>query len=70
MGTDEHPVSQALASAGRRKDWLARQLGIHPTLLSHYLAGRRQPPDEFYTKAAGLIGVPTSWLKPKGERVA
>lgn len=33
-----------LQASGRKSLWLAQQLGVGPSLVSHWLAGRRQPP--------------------------
>lgn len=33
---------QWLKSEGRTQVWLAQTLGVHKTLVSHWLAGRRQ----------------------------
>lgn len=35
-----------LQASGRKSRWLAQQLGVDPTLVSHWLAGRRRPPAE------------------------
>lgn len=56
-------MARALAAEGRRHDWLARQLGIDKTLLSHYLGGRRKPPETFYARTAELLDVPEAQLK-------
>ncbi len=37
-------VFETLETQGRSLEWLARQLGVHRTLLSHYKAGRRPMP--------------------------
>lgn len=33
-----------LQVTGRKSVWLAQQLGVDASLVSHWLAGRRQPP--------------------------
>ena len=35
-----------LQAEGRKSTWLAAQLGVDPSLVSHWLAGRRQPTPE------------------------
>lgn len=45
MWTD-HQCSVWLRQEGRRYAWLADQLGVHPSALSHWLAGRREIPVE------------------------
>lgn len=42
--------------------WLAAQLGVHPSLISHWLAGRRTMSPEMKSKAAAALGVPGSLL--------
>ena len=40
------PLSQAA---------FARRMQMHPTLLGHYLSGRREPPANFWQAAADLL---------------
>ncbi len=49
-----------LATQGRRKDWLAKQAGIHPSLLSHVMAGRRTVSSDVAERIAGALQVPLS----------
>lgn len=49
-----------LETQGRSIRWLAQQLGVDRTLLSHYKAGRRQMPPELVRRAALLLGIPES----------
>lgn len=66
----DHPVTDALVRSGRRKDWLARQLGISPAMLAHYLSGRKRMPPNFYREAALVLGVPESELRPAPAEAA
>lgn len=53
-----------LEARGVKQVWLARALGIDPTLLSHYLAGRRTPPPDFYRRAARALRVRQDAITP------
>ena len=47
MSNDSADVCRAwLQEDGRKSTWLAAQLGVDPTLVSHWLAGRRRPAPE------------------------
>ena len=43
-----------LQAEGRKSLWLAGVLGVDPTLVSHWLAGRRQPPPAAAEAIEGL----------------
>jgi len=43
---------------GRRKDWLAAQAGVSPSLLSHALAGRRSVSEAVAGRMAAALQVP------------
>ena len=47
-----------LAMQGRRKDWLAAQAGVSPSLLSHALAGRRSVSGSVAERMAAALQVP------------
>ena len=53
-------IFDTLATQGRSQQWLARQLGIHRSLLTHYKAGRRQMPEALVRRSAELLGLPVS----------
>jgi predicted transcriptional regulator len=65
-----HPIAVALAGRGLRHDAFARRLGLSPWMLSHYLSGRRKPPDRFYRDAALVLDVPEASLRPRDEAAA
>lgn len=47
-----------LLAQGRRKDWLAAQAGIHPSFLSHLIAGRRTASEDVAERLATALQVP------------
>jgi transcriptional regulator with XRE-family HTH domain len=51
-------LEQLLAAQGRRKDWLASQAGVSPSLISHVLAGRRTIAVEVAERMAAALQVP------------
>lgn len=55
---------------GRRKDWVARQLGVSAYALWRYETGRSAPPAGWYERAAALLGVPVCRIEPKGAPIA
>ena len=44
-----------LAGLGRSQDWLAREIGMHPTLLSRVLRGLRQKPADFEARVEAAL---------------
>lgn len=67
---EKHPIALELERQGLRQDGFARRLGLSPSLLSHYLAGRKRPPARFYRDAALVLNVPESELRPRDEAAA
>ena len=51
-------LRSVLEAQGRRKDWLAAQAGIHPSLLSHAMAGRRSVTEDVAERMAAALQVP------------
>lgn len=51
-------LQSLLLTQGRRKDWLAAQCGVHPSMLSHLLAGRRTATAEVAERMAAALQVP------------
>ena len=51
-------LRSVLAAQGRRKDWLAAQAGISPSLVSHALAGRRTVGGDVAERMAAALQVP------------
>lgn len=47
-----------MAAQGRMVDWLARQVGVHPSLISHAIAGRRTVGEATANRVAMVLGVP------------
>ncbi len=50
-------VFEELVRQGRSQRWLARQLGIHYTLLSKYNTGERVAPEEIVRASRRLLGM-------------
>jgi transcriptional regulator with XRE-family HTH domain len=57
-------IFETLAAQGRTQLWLARQLGIHRSLLAHYKSGARKPPESIVRRSAELLGLPESVVMP------
>lgn len=53
-------IFDTLEAQGRTQRWLARQLGIHWTHLTHYKNGTRKPSEEIVRRSAELLGLPES----------
>lgn len=51
-----------LETQGRRKSWLARQAGHHPSMISHAIAGRTTVSAVAAERMATALGVPFSLL--------
>lgn len=57
-------IFETLESQGRTQRWLARQLGIHWTHLTHYKNGSRKAPEAIIRRSAELLGLPESLVLP------
>lgn len=57
-------IFETLESQGRTQRWLARQLGIHWTHLTHYKNGSRKAPEAVIRRSAELLGLPESLVLP------
>lgn len=55
-------VELVLEDKGIRKQWLAQQLGVHPSHLSRQLSGERPWTAKQKAKASLLLGVPENVL--------
>lgn len=60
-------IFEALEAQGRTQRWLARQLGIHWTHLTHYKNGSRKAPDAIVLRSAELLGLPPSVLVQRAD---
>lgn len=65
-----HPIRLVTSKQGRRLTWLAREMGISANYLHRILLGAehtqgRPAPEWFYPRAAQLLGVPESMLRPQ-----
>ena len=52
-------IEEALEEQGRKKVWLAQQLGKSKSQLSHWFSGYRPIPEEDEKKALELLGIET-----------
>jgi len=60
--TAREQIEAWLAAEGRKKMWLARQVGVDRTTLSQWLAGAYRPGEESRTKLHQICGVhPEAW---------
>lgn len=57
-------IFETLEKRGQSQRWLAKHLGIHESLLTHYKAGRRPVPDDVLRRSADLLGLPESVVVP------
>jgi hypothetical protein len=66
----DSPLTRELNRQGRRRDWLAEQLGVQPWTFSRIEARSQNAPDGWYERAALLLGVPVDTIRPQPELVA
>jgi plasmid maintenance system antidote protein VapI len=60
--TAREQIEEWLASEGRKKGWLAKQIGVDRTTLSQWLAGSYRPGEASRIKLQQLCGVhPDTW---------
>lgn len=55
-------LDRELSNQGRRKDWLAEQVGVHPSIISHLLAGRRTADSRLARAIADALNVDDIFL--------
>lgn len=69
-------LGEVMQAQGRRQTWLAAQLGVHKSLITHILKGRRSVARDSGERIASLMGVPffvlfelsdETNLSPEGE---
>lgn len=62
-------LSSVLNHQGRRKDWLASQVGVSPSAVSRWIGGSRLIDEKTARRIAEVLDVPFSLLfeSPKGD---
>lgn len=68
----EHPVRVWSQERGVKLQWLAGRIGVSPSMLTHYLTGRKVPTQERMERIAVLTGISMDSLRdwhrhPEGE---
>lgn len=66
----DSPLTRELARQRLRRDWLAQKLGVGPWTFSRIEGGQQPAPDDWYDRAAEVLGVPVEQLKPASDEVA
>jgi hypothetical protein len=61
------PLTRVLDRQGRRRDWLAQQLGVRPWTFSRIEAGVCTAPPDWYARAAEILGVPEETINPRAR---
>jgi plasmid maintenance system antidote protein VapI len=51
-------LAAILDAQGRRRDWLATQVGVHKALITHLINGRRTVSHEIAERICLVLGVP------------
>jgi hypothetical protein len=65
-GTDRKaPWRDLLKAQGRTQVWLAAQTGVSFSAVYAYTRGVRNPPDDWYQRAASVLGVPVALIRPE-----
>lgn len=60
--TAPEEIEAWLSAEGRKKEWLAKQLGVHRTTLSQWLGGTYRPEETKRLKIQEICGVaPDAW---------
>lgn len=60
-----HPLAAVLESQERNQAWLARKTGKSAAYVTKVLNGTRRPSDDFKSRSAEALGVPTDLIFPK-----
>jgi len=47
---------------GRKRDWLARMLGVSPVIVSYWFSGERNMPSTYIALISAVIGVPFKYF--------
>lgn len=58
------PLRRALREEGRRQDWLAEQLGAHPSHVSRWVQGLHVPMEATRERIAEILGREVDELWP------
>jgi SOS-response transcriptional repressor LexA len=84
MATWSKRIKSRMKELGMTQDVLANKMGITRGAITHYLAGRRQPPLHQFQKLAAILKIDPAWLQygleaktkdikrttaPKGEKI-
>jgi len=59
------PLTRLLDRQGRRRWWMAKQLGVKPWTFSKVEAGVIPIPDGWYERAAAILGVSVEEITPE-----
>ncbi len=51
-------LASAIETQGRRREWVAARAGVHPSHITHVLAGRRNVSEGVAERIAVALGVP------------
>ena len=51
-------LADVVAAQGRRRDWLANEVGVHRSFITHIAAGRRTVDHQTASKIASVLQVP------------
>lgn len=63
-------LAEILDAQGRRRDWLAVQTGVSPSLVTMIARGQRAPSADFRRRASEALGVPELELFPSVEPIS
>ena len=58
----KNSLERTLHEQGRKKSWLARQLGVSNSTVTKWLKGEARPTDDKKVKISTLLGVPVEEL--------
>lgn len=63
------PLTRELARQRLRRDWLAERLGVKPWTFSRIEGGVQAPPDDWYSRAAEILGVSVEEIEPQPKKL-
>lgn len=68
-GGGDTPLKQELDRRGIRYSWMASRLGVKPWTFTRIEGGEQTRPDDWYERAAEILGVAVDNISPQ-EQIA
>ena len=61
-------IKEVIATSGLRKNWIATQMGVHPAIISEWIAERRKPNKARIRALCKLLKCKVADIFPQGVK--